>query len=372
MTVSPNLGAALAEDEAKVWAEAEIRIIQRMVDLLKQGVDIEDLDWGAVQLGNLQKVRAIVVSELAKVSAGAAERVQETIDKAYSVGAASALSDLSAVATATSAVAAPATREAVAAISEELLFKMGSASNGILRAVNDVYQQVVGRAVQQSLTGTITRKDAAQAALNELLGRGILLSPETGNGRMNLTDYVTMAVRTGAGNAAIEGHVQAMLSFGLDLVVIQLGPRPCDICDAWGGMILTLGSGGAGSYEYPDYVNGGTITVEVEGSLEDAKLDGWGHPNDRCALGGYVPGATEVPTERVAWDKEGYEAQQRQRTIERYIRDWKTKESLALDEKSQQAAADKVSEWQAVMREHLRQNEELKRQSAREQIGKTI
>ena len=90
--------------------------------------------------------------------------------------------------------------------------------------------------------------------------------------------------------------------------------------------------------------------------------------NCRHSLNAYIPGATVAPKPRSS--PEGYVAQQRQRALERGIRTWKMREAIALDEPARRAAAGKVGEWQAALRAHLAANPELKRQSAREQIGR--
>ncbi|MEO3860883.1 phage minor capsid protein [Acrocarpospora sp. B8E8] len=81
----------------------------------------------------------------------------------------------------------------------------------------------------------------------------------------------------------------------------------------------------------------------------------------------YLPGVTKAPTKTA--DPEGDRARQRQRAIERKIRQYKERELAALTPEAKAAAKVKVKQWQSIMRDHLKANPKLKRQSHREAIG---
>src|SRR4030042_1779008 len=68
--------------------------------------------------------------------------------------------------------------------------------------------------------------------------------------------------------------------------------------------------------------------------------------------------------------KIAYKAQEKQRYIERQIRMYKRREAVGLDELSKQKARNKIKEWQGVQRQHLNNNEFLRRKYEREQIKK--
>src|SRR5690606_14575813 len=102
-----------------------------------------------------------------------------------------------------------------------------------------------------------------------------------------------------------------------DLVVVHPGPRACDICDTWARSVLTIQPGPSGEVTVAAVDGSGDVTIEVDGSLDDARDDGWGHPNCRCAVAAYLPGVTDSTIiQRPPWDAEGYAAQQKQRTLE--------------------------------------------------------
>jgi hypothetical protein len=67
-----------------------------------------------------------------------------------------------------------------------------------------------------------------------------------------------------------------------------------------------------------------------------------------------------------------YDAQQKQRNIERNIRDWKTREAVSIDPLAGKKAHQKVQDWQLAQREHIKDNPFLRRDYSREQIKKAL
>ncbi len=66
--------------------------------------------------------------------------------------------------------------------------------------------------------------------------------------------------------------------------------------------------------------------------------------------------------------KMSYAAQQKQRYIERNIRNWKRREVVSLDSNAKDYSSKKIREWQAKQRDHLNNNTYLRRKYEREQI----
>lgn len=367
--ISPNIGQDLAEPVAEVYREAELRILRRIVWLLSQ--DLEVPEWDVLQLGRLQLVRAEILLELQAVNPAAAAIIQQQLADAYGQGQASAFAD-AASGLGDLDVQSAAQRSAIYALAGDATRALESTQAPILRAVDDVYRRVVSDVSQQVLVGGLGRKDATQLAINRLLGKG-LRGIETKRGTMDLGTYATMAVRTATARAAVQGHEDTMGDLGLDLVIIHPGPRHCDICDKWARKTLTRGTV-TGPVTVYSATDGHAFQVQVDDTLSQARAGGWGHPNCRCNLEAYIPGVTVLSEAKPegAWDQEQYDAQQRQRAIERQIRAWKTRQAIAIDPASQRAAQQRIEGWQAEQREHLAANPYLKRQSSREQITGTL
>jgi hypothetical protein len=83
----------------------------------------------------------------------------------------------------------------------------------------------------------------------------------------------------------------------------------------------------------------------------------------------WLAGATRI--QPVPVDPALYVAKERQRELERHVRRWKRRSAAAMDDLARRRAEAKVRAYQAALREHVAAND-LKRQSAREQIGKAI
>lgn len=366
MPVVPQVGLAEAETVARIYRDAELAILEKIVRQLSVGIDTPGDAWAAEQLGRLQQLSEDALRELAKVNPGAVREIRSTLSASYDKGGAAVLADLGAGLDPAKA-ATSVKRAAVQAFASEVTGGLAQAQSAIVRTVPDVVREVVTRTVASTITGTTTRREAAQTAISELLGHG-LTGIQSGRGTLSLGDYAAMAVRTSTARAAITGHTATMLANGLTLVVIHPGPRPCDICDEWARGILSLDGTPEGVYEVQGIL-GGTVEVEVMGTLEDAQADGFQHPNCRCGIGSYLPGVTDPAViDREPWDQAGYEAQQRQRDIEREIRSWKLEAVTSLTDDRRAEADGKVADWQQAMRDHLAQHDELKRQSVREQI----
>lgn len=368
MSFSQSFGQDWAAEVAELYRAAELRILTRVTAAIADGLEPGEFDTR--DLARAQALRLWAQAELEKVNRQAAAKLADVMNRAYLEGNASVLADVGRLVPPVELP--PAARQAAVQVAAaNVLSAVQTVTPSVLRAVDDVYRQVVGRAVASTVAGVDFRKVAAQRALDELTSRGIT-GIQTARGAMNLPDYVSMATRTGTRQTMVAGHAQQMQSMGLDLVAIQPGPRACDICDRWASRILAL-SGPAGRIEMQSYTSTETLTVDVYGNLSDAESAGFGHPNCRCRLRAWMPGASNPKDlERPRWDRAAYESQQKQRGIEHNIRRWKSREAAALTPEARKLSAGKVAEWQKAQRTHLAEHDYLKRQYSREQIGRTI
>lgn len=242
---------------------------------------------------------------------------------------------------------------ATRALARVLSGRLAETDLRVLRAVDDIYRQAVGRATMQGLAGSLTRRQAAQAALDQLAGRGITGFIDRTGRAWNLASYTEMATRTAIHNAERQGVMDGVRAAGRDLVVVSGSPGSCPLCTPWEGEVLSLDGATPG---YP--------------TLSDAERDGLFHPSCRHTLAPYVEGLTRTDDTQ-AGDPDRYAAEQQQRSLERGIRYWKTREAVAMDEVSAAKARRKVREWQGRLRGHVAEHD-LPRLRYREQIGKAI
>jgi hypothetical protein len=241
----------------------------------------------------------------------------------------------------------------------------------ILRVSQDLYRDIAIQAGENMFKEAdfFTRRAISQSMLDDFAKRGVQSVIYKNGRRVSIDSYTEMVGRTMSGRAAIQGSLNRYEEYGYDLVRVSSHFRACELCTPWEGKVLSQ-SGESKKYR----------------SLNDAVMAGLFHPNCAHDINPYFPGIsgkleTRVdPAEQRLINEHGYskaqeityEAQQRQRQIEKSIRTWKRREMTALDPAEQAKAHRKMLDWQASQREHLRKNTFLPRKYNREQIKRAI
>lgn len=362
--VSPTPPDEFYFEIARAYQQAELEILGQIKNRLLKGETLDDLDWQTARLAEIQQVRKQAVSTLAKVNSSMTSKINGAFGAAYKGGEWAALKDAQGfLPEKPTAVSSAARQASVRAAANAMTGGLAQTMPKLLRQLEDDYARVVNDAVLRTQAGSGDRRAQTGKALEQLFGMGVKTGP---GGKMNLPDYVTMAMRTGVAQTSIAGHMDTLGANGLDLVYIQPGPRHCDRCDEWSNKPLWRTTGPTGQQYTENLVDGKQYRVMVWGTLDQARAAGWGHPNCRCNVGAFIPGATVLPKPRPPWDEEGYEAQQKQRGIERKIREWKVRGALATTAGDVAKANAKVAAWQAAMRGLLKAHPQLKRQAKRE------
>lgn len=99
-------------------------------------------------------------------------------------------------------------------------------------------------------------------------------------------DYLSMLTRTTLQKVARESYADTLIQHGDDLAIIQTSGENCHICDAWGGLVISLTGR---DKRYP--------------SLQQAYDAGMFHPNCDCSLQGYVEAIDGPEAKRQAEEK---------------------------------------------------------------------
>ncbi|MFH9430244.1 phage minor capsid protein [Streptomyces sp. NPDC017615] len=368
MAIHPGMVEPLAERTRDLYQQAEERLLGIIARQLAQGLDAPG--WIEAKLGAVQAVRRASQAVVGELGKAVTLDVHDAVAEAYNVGHRAAVAELGALSDDGRRLVDDVTpnAQAVDRLAEEAVSLLTERHRSILRAVDDGYRTVVSEVAATPLLGTGTRRRATQDAMSRFAARGIRSFTDKAGRRWKLTSYAEMAVRTAVGRAATEAHARTLTDAGLDLVIVSSAPRECPLCRPWERRILSLTSGGERTVTMEHATQDGRmVTVDVAGSLDEARRAGLQHPNCRHSVAAYTPGVTRV--EPAEPDPAGYEAGQRQRAIERRIRHWKAQEAAAVDPAAQRAARAKVRQWQGSMREHLAANPDLRRLRAREQPG---
>jgi hypothetical protein len=355
--VSPEDGAAQARAVGEVAARVELWMLQQLAELLAHGIDRDD--WADDVLGRIRLWRARLDVGVRGATQELSDAVAEAMIGASTEGYALALTDLP---DALHRPPAPASGPLASAT------VLGEQLAAVLQFVPGMLEQILRETVAAGAAevagGKVTRLQAAQHTLDRLIGQGIKGFRDRAGRNWSLTSYVEMAVRTETARVAVDAHVEALRKAGMHLVKVSDSPRECPKCAEWEGAILTLDSVVAGVVVQSS-TSDDVELVQPEGTLDEARADGLFHPNCTHSVSLYQAGVAQRDFDL---NPEGYIAKQRQRAIERHIRDWKRREVIALDDAAAARARAKVREWQSVLRDHVDAND-LKRLRRREQIG---
>lgn len=177
-------------------------------------------------------------------------------------------------------------------------------------ASQQTFIRACDKAYHQSMTGAISTAQAVKEALEEVINDGVYVKYPTGH-RDTIETATTRAVRTGISQASAEIQTARMDEFDVDLVLVSshLGARPEHA--VWQGKVY---SRSGASDEYPDFVSAtgyGSVT-------------GLCGANCRHNFGPYFEGMNNPFEDYDSEENQkAYEQQQRQRALERRIRDTK-------------------------------------------------
>jgi len=245
--------------------------------------------------------------------------------------------------------------------------KIESSGIQLLRSTNDIYRKVAAMVSEQQFKdGNIfTRRQMSQELLNQFADNGITGIVYKNGAKYSIDTYCEMLGRTITGRTALQASLNRYSELGYNLGIVSSHFRCCPLCEPYEGVILSLDGK---NDKYP--------------SIWDAELQGLFHPNCKHSVSAFFEGITppiEVrmdQAERKLVNELGYKeaqkitymAQEKQRYIERKIRQWKRREMMSISQINKDRAKSKIKEWQSIQRNHLKENTFLKRQYSREQI----
>lgn len=318
-------------------------MIQQLADVLKADADRDD--WPARVLSRIRLWRARLEQGVADAADELAAAVAEALLGASTEGYALALADLP-----DDLHRAPAAATGALADAEVLGSTLANALQQAPRLLEQILREAVAAGAAEVTGGAVTRLAAAQHVLDRLLSQGIKGYRDKAGRNWALTSYVEMAVRTETGAAAIDAHIEALLRAGLSLVKVSDSPRECPLCRPWEGAVLSLGPEVA-AYVVQSSTDSTIRMVEPEATLAEARAEGLFHPNCTHTISGYQTGVGRPMG--VTYDPEGYVAKQRQRAMERKVREWKRREAMALTPAEAARCRAKVRDWQAAIRDHV-------------------
>lgn len=352
MPTSPAAWEAAAVALRRIYADAETRLLERIARRLERGID-DDPFWAEQKLQEVRYVQREIEDLVTRLERESRREIENAVVEAYEGGALEAARDIAEVVDRPLREIVRVSRlGAVESIVEEAVAQVRSTHLRILRVADDIYRRTIAEATARAATGAMTRREAAQIALDRFADMGITGFRDRAGRMWSIDSYAEMATRSATGRAAIQGHVDRLTANGYDLVIVSDSPDECSLCRPWEGRVLSLSGVTPG---YP--------------TLAEAQGSGLFHPSCTHSVSAYIPGLTERPKRAQLANPEGYEIRQRQRYNERMIRKWKRREAAAITDEAREQARRKVREWQAEQRRHLAlAGRQFKRDYARESI----
>ena len=344
MPVSRLLTEGLADDVAAAYARAEVRLLRLIAESLADGA--ESPQWAEQKIAELQTVRARARRIMAGATAEALDALLVSLTSAYTRGLASGQGDADALGVDLDGEP-PQVERQVAALYASMREDWQGMELQVVRATADAYRDAVVRASSGTLTGAATRLQDAQVALNDLAGRGVTGFVDKAGRRWALPTYVEMATRSVTTQAAVSGHLDRLEQAGIPLVLVSNSSRECELCRPWEGKVLSRGPVSA---IMVNAVTGRRERVDVDGTVAEATSAGLFHPSCTHSLSAFIPGATRRGD--ATSNAKGYAERQEQRRLERKVREWKRRQSVALTPEEGRRAAAKVREWQGQLKAH--------------------
>ncbi|MDR6867675.1 hypothetical protein J2Y69_002279 [Microbacterium resistens] len=316
----------------------------------------------AVALRELQTIALQMVSDLR-----AEDLAHRLIRIAAEEGEAAAAASLRFAGTPPLSALPGTSSQAVAMVALSLESRLEVLNQRLTRYPQDAYQRIVALYSPDTLLGVSTSRVQQAAAVQRFLSEGITGFVDKVNRRWTIGAYAEMAGRTTVNRVYNDAGIWRMGQSGIHLVTVVRGLDSCRKCAAWAGKILSTDGTPAGPVVLPHATRSESVTVDVAGTVEEARAAGWGHPNCRCRLVAYSPGLT-VPQGDTTYDEAAEKERARQRALEREIRSAKRREASAMTDTDRRRAAQDVRTAQADMRDFIRDTGRH-RQSYREQLG---
>lgn len=294
--------ARILNDFLDIYRVAEVELIRELAASVKRGTATADQMAAAIEGTRLRsRIDGIVRKLILAVLTGGASML---LDAAIH-GGRTAIQDLSTLLGGKgSDYASPINQGALDNLGRSLSDTLTPAHLSITRVVNDAYKQVIGRASVSTLTGTTTRRESSQRALDEFAAQGITGFTDRRGRRWELSSYAEMAARAATARASVDAHTDRLAAQDIELVYVSDSPQECPLCRPYEGKVLTLGPSEPGVVETKNLLTGATDRVRVFGSLEAARAAGFMHPN--CFPGEVLVSA---PTGIRASDARWYEGE---------------------------------------------------------------
>ncbi|MCM1436246.1 MAG: phage minor capsid protein, partial [Ruminococcus flavefaciens] len=253
------------------------------------------------------------------------------------------------------------------------------AETAALRTMDDVYRQTVNKAQLAMSTGSVTLQQAVDMTVRDFLDKGINCIVYRDGRRVNIADYVRMALRTTSTRAKLQGEAAKIKSLGYDTVQVTKYSMCSDTCLPWQGRpyiddVFSFWDGEIEERENGELWGKSNYCGKWFPLLSTAIHSGLFHPNCRHSIVLYKDGDPLSKAIDNSEIEKRYKLEQKQRRLENEVRRAKRKAEGFSDPDNVKKANKKLREAQKKLREFIdKVNAEegkliLKRDYSREKI----
>lgn len=240
---------------------------------------------------------------------------------------------------------------------EDVTYLEKNAETAALRLTDDVYRQTVNRVQLAMGTGSMTLQQAIDTAVKDFLNQGINCIVYKDGRRVNIADYVRMALRTTATRAALQGKSAKYKALGYDTVQVSSYGMCSPTCKPWQGRIYIEDTFSFWDGEVRE--QGGILWGKSNYCgkwfplLSSAIEKGLFHPNCRHSINLWRDG-DPLPESVDNTDSERrYKLEQQQRALEREIRKAKRKVNGFTDPENVRKAKAELRQAQKELKDFI-------------------
>lgn len=213
------------------------------------------------------------------------------------------------------------------------------AETAMLRLADDKYRKIIFDAQVYANTGAGTYEKAVDMATKDFLSKGINCIEYKNGARVNIADYVSMAIRTANKRAYLQGEGAKRKEWGVTTVIVTKRGAGCPKCVPFQGRVYI-----------DDVWSGGKAEDGPYQLISEAIAKGLYHPNCKDTHTTYFEGVSSEPSPPSKEEQqraiEVYNIQQKQRYCERQANKYKNLEKESLDKDSAEKYKRKREEWE--------------------------
>lgn len=262
---------------------------------------------------------------------------------------------------------------------EDMTTMEKQAEMAALRLTDDVYRQTVNRVQLAMSTGSMTLNKAIDTAVEDFLNAGINCIEYKDGRRVNIADYVRMALRTTSTRAALQGKSEKYKDLGYDTVIVSSYGMCSQTCLPYQGRVYINDAFTSWVGETEQRADGLTYGKSNYCGkwfplLSSAIKGGLFHPNCRHSINLWRDGDPLPETLDNSQTERRYKLEQQQRALEREIRRAKRRVEGFTDPEDIAMAEAQLKDKQKQLREFIDKTnadegtEVLRRDSSKEKV----